>query len=222
MDIFFVYILMLLIPIIASININSTYKKYKKIKTQSGKTGFDVAREILDKNGLESIYIVETKGNLTDCYDAKRKTIRLSSDIYHGDTIAAISVAAHECGHAIQDKESYYWMNIRKTIFPVVSIGTNIAYIVLVLGCFLQSLDLIYLAIALTGLGLLFQIVTLPVETDASKRAKTLLYEYGITDRDEDNGVDKMLKSAAMTYVAGILSSALEILYLLMRFNDRD
>lgn len=222
MDIFLIYLAMLFIPLIASFNVNATYKKYKKVKNARGKTGYDVAREILDKNGLDNLYIVESRGNLTDSYDSQRKTIKLSSDIYHGDSIAAISVAAHECGHAIQDKEGYSWMRIRAAIFPVVSIGTNLAYIILFAGLFLQLLDLIYVAIALTGLGLLFQLITLPVEFDASKRAKIILEELNITDGKEAISVDKMLKSAAMTYVAGVISSALNMLYLLMRFTDRD
>lgn len=221
MDIILVYILMLLIPGIASININSTYKKYKQVNNKSGKTGYDVAREILDKNGLNDLYIVETRGNLTDCYDSSRKTVKLSTDIYHGESVAAISVAAHECGHAVQDKEGYSWMRFRSAIFPVVSIGTKLAYIILVLGLFLQFVDLVYIAITLTGLGLFFQLVTLPVEFDASRRAESMLKEYDIVVDRESNGVHKMLKSAAMTYVAGVLSAILEIIYLLMRYTDR-
>ncbi len=222
MEILIVYLLMLIIPIIANVNINSTYSKYKKKQNVAGKTGYDVAREILDRNGLGDIYVVETRGNLTDCYDSSRKTVKLSTDIYHGDSIAAISVAAHECGHAVQDKEGYSWMRIRSAIFPVVSIGTNLAYLILLGGLLFQVLDLIYIAIVLTGLGLLFQLVTLPVEFDASNRAKVFLKEYGVVDNSEEQGVSKMLGSAAMTYVAGVVSAALEMLYLIMRFTDRN
>lgn len=222
MEILIVYLLMLIIPIIANVNINSTYSKYKKKQNVAGKTGYDVAREILDRNGLGDIYVVETRGNLTDCYDSSRKTVKLSTDIYHGDSIAAISVAAHECGHAVQDKEGYSWMRIRSAIFPVVSIGTNLAYLILLGGLLFQVLDLIYIAIVLTGLGLLFQLITLPVEFDASNRAKVFLKEYGVVDNSEEQGVSKMLGSAAMTYVAGVVSAALEMLYLIMRFTDRN
>ena len=222
MEILIVYLLMLIIPIIANVNINSTYSKYKKKQNVAGKTGYDVAREILDRNGLGDIYVVETRGNLTDCYDSSRKTVKLSTDIYHGDSIAAISVAAHECGHAVQDKEGYSWMRIRSAIFPVVSIGTNLAYLILLGGLLFQVLDLIYIAIVLTGLGLLFQLITLPVEFDASNRAKVFLKEYGVVDNSEEQGVSKMLGSAAMTYVAGVVSADLEMLYLIMRFTDRN
>lgn len=221
MDIVLIYILMLIIPIIASINIKITYKKYKNIDNQSGLTGYDVARLILDENGLNDMYIVETKGNLTDCYDPTRKTVKLSTDIYHGTSIASISVAAHECGHAVQDKENYGWFRVRKSIFPIVNIGTSISYIILFIGLFLSSINLIYLAIACVALGLLFELVTLPVELDASRRAKSFLQVYNVTDTSEDLAVEKTLRSAALTYVAAVLSAALEIIYLLMEFTDR-
>lgn len=214
--------LMLFIPMIASLNINRTYNKYKKQENNSKKTGYDVAREILDKNGLESLYIVETQGNLTDCYDSSRRTIKLSSDIYHGTSVAAVSVAAHECGHAIQDKEGYSWMRIRSMIFPVVNIGTTVAYYILIAGLIFQIMDLLYIAVALTGLGLIFQVVTLPVEFDASKRAEKILADEGIITADESVGVHKVLKSAAMTYVAGVLTAIVQILYYISRYIDRN
>lgn len=222
MDVFLIFILMLVIPIIASINIRSTYNKYKQVNNESGLTGFDVAKEMLEKNGLDSIYIVENPGNLSDCYDSSRRVVKLSKEVFHGSSLAALSIAAHECGHAIQDKEGYYWMRIRSLIFPIVNFGTQIAYILMVVGWFLGALDLIYLAIALTALGLLFQLVTLPVEFDASKRAKEYLIKEGKISSKEEAGVAKVLNSAAMTYVAGVLSAALEIVYLLMQVRGRD
>lgn len=222
MDIILIYILMLIIPIIASVNINRTYNKYKQVKNEKGLTGFEVAKRMLEQNGLDNIYIVENPGNLSDCYDSSRKVVKLSKDIFHGDTIAALSVAAHECGHAIQDKEGYSWMRLRSLIFPVVNIGTQIAYVLLLIGFVLNALDLIYLAIALTALGLVFQLITLPVEFDASKRAKEYLAKEGLLSSEEETGVAKMLNSAAMTYVAGVLTAALEILYLLMQARGRD
>lgn len=222
MDIILIYILMLIIPIIASINIKVVYNKYKKIENNKELTGYDVARMILDKNGLKDMYIVESKGYLTDCYDPNRKTVKLSTEIYHGTSIASVSVAAHECSHAIQDKDNYGWFNIRKRIYPIVNIGTSMAYIVLIIGLVLNALNMVYLAIALTALGLLFELVTLPVELDASKRALIMLEEYNIVDQEEQEGARKTLRSAAMTYVASVLSSALEIVYLLLSFTDRD
>src|SRR5574344_2377176 len=129
MDTLLIYILMLIIPAIASLNIRIVYSKYAKINGKSDLTGFDVAKKILEKNGLDELYIVETQGYLTDAYDSSRKTVRLSSDIYHGTSISSIAVSAHECGHAIQDKEGYPWMRFRTMIFPVVSLGEKLAYI---------------------------------------------------------------------------------------------
>jgi len=214
------FLLMLILPAIASLNIKLTYSKYLKKKSNSGKTGYDVAKEILTKNDLSNIYIVETSGELSDCYDPTRKTVRLSKDVYHGTSVASISVAAHECGHAIQDKEGYSWMRLRSSLYPIVSIGEKFSYILFVIAVILDSIDLYYLAVFLLALGLVFQIVTLPVEFNASARAEKLLKEYKITENDDAKGVHKVLKAAALTYVAGTLSTALYIFSLLYRGRD--
>jgi hypothetical protein len=215
-------IIVILIPLIAQIGVSSNYQKYKRVKNTKELTGYDVARKILDENGLGDIYIVETRGELTDHYDPTKKVVRLSSDIYHGKTIAAMSVAAHECGHAVQDKEGYTFMRIRSAIFPIVNVATSISYWIILLGFLFELLDLIYIGIALTCLGLLFQIVTLPVEFDASKRAGVFLKEYNLATEDENKGVKKMLGAAAMTYVAGVLASALQILRLILVARNND
>lgn len=215
-------IIVILIPLIAQIGVSSNYQKYKRVKNTKELTGYDVARKILDENGLGDIYIVETRGELTDHYDPTKKVVRLSSDIYNGKTIAAMSVAAHECGHAVQDKEGYTFMRIRSAIFPIVNVATSISYWIILLGFLFELLDLIYIGIALTCLGLLFQIVTLPVEFDASKRAGVFLKEYNLATEDESKGVKKMLGAAAMTYVAGVLASALQILRLILVARNND
>lgn len=215
-------IIVILIPLIAQIGVSSNYQKYKRVKNTKELTGYDVAREILDENGLGDIYIVETTGELTDHYDPTKRVVRLSSDIYHGKTVAAMSVAAHECGHAVQDKEGYTFMRIRSAIFPIVNVATSISYWIILLGFLFELLDLIYIGIALTCLGLLFQIVTLPVEFDASKRAGVFLKEYNLATEDESKGVKKMLGAAAMTYVAGVLASALQILRLILVARNND
>ena len=215
-------IIVILIPLIAQIGVSSNYQKYKRVKNTKELTGYDVARKILDENGLGDIYIVETRGELTDHYDPTKKVVRLSSDIYHGKTVAAMSVASHECGHAIQDKDGYTFMRIRSAIFPIVNIATSISYWIILLGFLFELLDLIYIGIALTCLGLLFQIVTLPVEFDASKRAGVFLKEYNLATEDESKGVKKMLGAAAMTYVAGVLASALQILRLILAARNND
>ena len=215
-------IIVILIPLIAQIGVSSNYQKYKRVKNTKELTGYDVARKILDENGLEDIYIVETRGELTDHYDPTKKVVRLSSDIYHGKTVAAMSVASHECGHAIQDKDGYTFMRIRSAIFPIVNVATSISYWIILLGFLFELLDLIYIGIALTCLGLLFQIVTLPVEFDASKRAGVFLKEYNLATEDESKGVKKMLGADAMTYVAGVLASALQILRLILAARNND
>lgn len=218
-----IIILMLIIPAIAQLFVTISFSKYKQIENEENITGFEVARKILDANGLKNIYVVETKGNLTDHYDPKRKVVRLSTDIYKGTTVASIAVAAHECGHALQDKDGYLYMRIRSMIVPIVNFATSISYFIIFLGLFLESINLVWLGILLVGTGLVFQLVTLPVEINASARAKKIINELKLADQNEQDGVANMLMAAASTYVAGVLSSALELLRLILIFgNNRD
>ena len=222
MELMIIFLLMLIIPIYASIKVNLSYKKYVKIDNEKKLTGFDVARRILDENNLWEIYVVETKGTMSDHYDPGRKTVRLSTDVYHGTSISSLAIAAHECGHAIQDKEGYTWFKIRSMIFPIINIGQKIAYVVMIIGLFLSYMNYVYAALGFTFLGLLFELVTLPVEFDASKRAKSIVLSDGMISDSEKSGVDAVLNSTAFTYVAAVISSMLEMLYLLMQLNDRD
>lgn len=222
MELLIIFLLMLIIPVYASIKVNLSYKKYVKIDNEKKLTGFDVARRILDENNLGEIYVVETKGTMSDHYDPGRKTVRLSTDVYHGTSISSLAIAAHECGHAIQDKEGYTWFKIRSMIFPIVNIGQKIAYVVMIIGLFLSYMNYVYAALGFTFLGLLFELVTLPVEFDASKRAKSIVLSDGMISDSEKTGVDAVLNSTAFTYVAAVISSMLEMLYLLMQLNDRD
>ena len=220
-DLLFI-IIILIIPFIAQLKVSSNYNKYLTVKQSSGLSGFEVARKILDNNGLDNVHIVETRGKLTDHYDPTRKVIRLSHNVFHGDSIASVSIAAHECGHAVQDKTGYVWMRIRSMIFPIVNIATSISYVVILIGILAQLFNVVLLGIVLTAFGLIFQIVTLPVEFDASNRAKDELRKIGIVKAEEQAGVNKVLGAAAMTYVAGVLSSALEIVRLLLAFSRDD
>lgn len=215
-------LLIIIIPLLAQLKIQSSYNRYKRVENNKKKSGFEVAREILDKNGLEDIYIVEIKGELTDHYDPTKKVVRLSTDIFHGETIAAAAVAAHECGHAIQDKESYTFLKIRSAIYPVVNVATSISYYIILLGFLMQAFQLVYLGIALTCCGLLFQVVTLPVEFDASRRALEKLQDYKIVDSSEFAGAEEVLTAAALTYVAGVLASMLQIFRLILAAKDRE
>ena len=223
MDNIGLYFLALIIPMIAQIMVSSRYKKYSNIDNDKKISGFEVARKILDKNGLNNLYIVETKGTMTDHYDPKRKTVRLSSEVFHGTSIASIAIASHECGHAIQDNEGYLPMKLRSFIFPIVSFGTKFAYVVLMIGLLADVLNFIWAGIMLVVLGLIFQLITLPVEFNASKRALDELNENSLVHSSDVSGAKSMLIAAAMTYVAGVLSSALEILRLILMFTrNRD
>ena len=215
-------ILIISLPLISQLYISVTYKKTSNIEFRSDTTGYDVARNILDKNGLNNILVVETNGTLTDHYDPTRKVIKLSKDIYHGNSVASASVAAHEVGHAIQDKEGYTFLKIRHAIFPVVSFLDRISYIVIFLGFLLEYMNLVYFGIFAVGAGVLFQIITLPVEINASKRAIKELNELKLTtDRTEDLSKN-MLTAAALTYVASTLAEILQLIRLIGIVKDND
>lgn len=216
------FILILIIPAIAQVNVSGTYHRFKKVENEKKITGQEVARKILDKNGLNDIYVVEVTGSLTDHYDPSRKVVKLSSDVYHSSSVSSLAIAAHECGHAIQDKEGYFYMRLRSLIYPIVRIGTSLSYFIIMIGLISQALNVIYLGILLVGLGLVFQLVTLPVEFDASKRAKKELEKYNLVSEIESYDVKSVLNAAAMTYVAGVLSSALEIVRLIFAFGGND
>lgn len=211
-----------LISLFAQLFISISYSKYKRVGNRKKISGFETARKILDDNGLKDVYVTETKGNLTDHYDPNRKVIRLSTEIFHGTTIAASSVAAHEVGHAIQDKEGYSFMRFRSAIFPLVRIASYGGYFAILIGIIFGMTDLIWLGIACEIIILLFQLLTLPVEFNASERAKKELVRLGILENDELDGGSKMLKAAAFTYVASVLTTILQILRLIVMFSGRD
>lgn len=201
-----------IITLIAQSFVNSRYSKYRRRNNKKGLSGQEIARMILDENGLQDVYVTEVKGTLTDHYDPNRKVVRLSTDIYHGESIAACSVAAHEVGHAIQDKEGYFFIRIRGAIFPLVSFASKFGYLAIMIGFFFNLLNLAWGGIGLLLVILFFQLITLPVEFDASKRALAFLKNMKILDKKEYDGSEDMLKAAAMTYVAGLATTLLEIL----------
>lgn len=222
MDYLLIVLGIILIPLIAQLYINYTYKKYLKIEAESKLSGFEVARKILDKNSLNDIHIVEVNGKLTDHYDSSRNVIRLSKDIFDGTSLSSVSIAAHECGHAIQNKEGYIFMKIRSFLAPIVNVMNKVAYIILILGFILEYYGLIEIAIILMSSSILFQLVTLPVEINASKRAKAELLNLNLINKAESEATENVLTAAALTYVAGLLATVLNLLRLVLLSNNRN
>lgn len=219
---YFILILSLVITIGSQIFISVKYKSTKRIKTLKGYTGRDVARKILDKNGLSHVKVVETGGELTDHYDPTSKVVRLSTEIYNGSSIASASVAAHECGHAIQDKDNYLFLRIRSSLVPITNFATNAGYFIIMFGFIFSMMKLVVIGIILDVIILLFQVITLPVEFNASHRALIQLKELDLVDSNEQSKCRGMLVAAALTYVAAVATAILEILRLVLILRNDD
>ena len=200
----------------AQSRVKSNYAKYSKIRNYQGLTGAQAARRILDSNGLQDVAIEQTPGELSDHYDPRTKVLRLSQGVYGQPSVAAIGIAAHESGHAIQDAQSYPALKFRTAIVPAVSIGSNLGIFVLLAGILIGLTGLAWVGVALFGLGTLFALVTLPVEFDATRRAKAALANGGMVTVEDGAGVSKVLDSAAWTYIAGFASALLTLLYYVM------
>ena len=210
-----------LLTMFASFGVKGTFAKYDKVKSARGITGAMAARRILDANGLQHIRIEHVSGNLTDHYSPKEDVIRLSDATYNSDSVAAIGVAAHECGHAVQHQVGYAPIKIRNSIVPIVNIGSSLSMPLFFIGLLLGSTKLALGGAMLFGLVLLFQLITLPVEINASRRAMKTLDQMMILEGDELSGAKKTLTAAAMTYVASVASTALQLLRLLLIINNR-
>ena len=205
----------------ASANVNSTYKKYSKIRSSCGWTGFDAARRILDANGLYNVSIEHISGNLTDHYDPKANVIRLSDSVYGNNSAAAIGVAAHEAGHAVQYAKGYAPIKLRMFLVPVCNIGSNLAMPLILLGLVMGSYYLANIGILAFGFSALFQLVTLPVEFNASGRALKALENSGYMSDDDLKSSKKVLTAAALTYVAALAVSLANLLRLIVLVNGR-
>lgn len=211
-----------IIVIWAQVKVNGTYSKYKKVKLNKDINGREAARLILEKNNLD-IYVVETQGELTDHYDPSRRVIKLSPAIFRENTVAAVAVAAHECGHAIQDKEGYTFMRIRTALVPVVNFISYAGYIAMFISIFAGAMQYFMIGILIVAATLVFQFITLPVELDASRRALLQLEELKIVTKEELPQAKEVLSAAAMTYIASVLASLLQLIRLVLLFNrDRD
>lgn len=217
------FAILLIVPIWAQSKVKSAYKKHSKIATSSGKTGAQVARQILDDNGLFTVQVTEVKGTLTDHYDPRVKVVRLSTNNFHGHSQAAVAVAAHEVGHALQDAESYAFLKFRSALVPIASFGSKSAIFFIIAG-FILSMNptLILIGIILMAGGVLFQVVTLPVEFNASTRAMDQLVGSGIIMNNEERDTKKVLNAAALTYVAAAVVALAELMrFVLIFLNNR-
>ena len=219
---YFFVIIGAIFSIAASAKVNSTFNKYKRIRSTSGMTGAEAAERILHQNGIYDVGIEHIGGNLTDHYDPRSKILRLSDATYSSTSVAAIGVAAHECGHAIQHKEEYGPLKLRTAIVPAANIGSRLGIPIILLGILLGgNYLLVQIGIWVFSLAVLFQIVTLPVEFNASKRALAMVEQYGILGSNEVEHTKKVLSAAAMTYVAAAAASILQLLRLVLLFGRR-
>ena len=206
----------------AQSKVKGNFSKWSQVNSVSGMTGADVARRILNENNLVHIPVRAVRGTLTDHYDPIAKEVRLSEPVYYGSSIASISVAAHEVGHAIQHKEGYSALVIRHRLFPLVNLTSGAAPMLLIGGFIFQWTSLIGLGILFFSVAVAFQLITLPVEFNASSRAKNLMISSGILRNEEEHGVNKVLGAAALTYVAAALISVLELAKYIMIFTASD
>ncbi len=224
----FLMIPAMLIALWAQFKLRSNYAHFSKVGTVRGFTGAQTAREILDRNGLPNVEIYEVEGTLSDHYDPTKRAVFLSRDIFHGNSVASVSVAAHEVGHALQHKAAYGPLGLRMALVPVTGIATNMAMLLILGGIFLGgilgsfSTTLLWIGVGCYALIAFFQMVTLPVEYDASSRAKEQMLRLGIIDPREVAGVSKMLGAAALTYVAAMISAMLEVLRWIMLARSRE
>ncbi len=215
-------IIAIVITLFAQSKVNSTYQKYAKVRSARGLSAHDAARLILDYNGLQNVRIEQVSGSLTDHYDPRGKVLRLSQATYHSDSVAALGIAAHEAGHAMQDKEGYIPLKIRGALVPLANIGSNFSMILIIIGAIMGAANLIDLGIIFFSFAVLFQLVTLPVEFNASSRALAALEGGNLLNIDEVKQTKKVLSAAALTYVAAALASLLQLLRFIILFGRRD
>lgn len=211
----------MLLSLAASAKLKSTFATYRRRRSASGLTGAEAARRILNAAGITDVQIVPVRGSLTDHYDPRSKTVRLSEDIYGQTSLAAVGVAAHECGHAIQHHIDYAPLSIRSALVPVANFGSTLSWPLFFAGLIFSIQPLLTLGIVLFSFAVLFQLVTLPVEFNASSRALHMLESTGILSRDENSGARKVLRAAALTYVAALASSILQLLRLIILAGGR-
>lgn len=218
---FILVLIGLALSLLAQAAVKGTFSKYQKVRSASGMSGAQAAERILHSAGIYDVSIVRVQGNLTDHYDPRSKTLRLSDSTYASASVAAVGVAAHECGHAIQHQEKYGPLVLRSAFVPAANLGSTLSWPIFLLGLFLAIPYLTTAGIILFGLAVIFQLITLPVEINASARAVRLLESTGILGEVENNGVKKVLTAAALTYVASLAASILQLLRLIILSGGR-
>jgi uncharacterized protein len=213
------FLIIILIPLWAQMKVKGTFVKYSRVPNSTNRRGAEVAREVLNANGLFNVGVEEGRGYLSDHYDPRTKTVRLSPENYHGHSIAAAAVAAHECGHAIQDAQKYAFLRFRHALVPVANIGSNLSWVLIMIGIFAQMSGMLLLGIIFMAAAVLFQVVTLPVEFNASSRAMDQVVSLGLISNLEERDAKKVLNAAALTYVAAAAVAVLELLRLVLLFT---
>jgi Zn-dependent membrane protease YugP len=216
---FLIYFAMLIIiPLWAQFKVKKTYAKYSKVATSTGMTGAEVARQILNENGLHNVNVEPVRGHLSDHYDPRQKVVRLSEKNYYGTSIAGAAIAAHEVGHAMQDGQDYAPLRFRHALVPVANLGSNLSYFLILAGMLLGATGLILPGIVLMGGAVLFQLVTLPVEFNASSRAMDQVVQLGMIRNNEERQAKKVLNAAALTYVAAAVVALMELMRFVLMF----
>ncbi len=215
------YFAAIAIALWAQTSVKNVYNRFSKVAANTRLTGFDVAQLIMRRQGVSDVNVEMTQSLLGDHYDPRSKTVRLSPTVYNTNSIASIAIAAHEVGHVLQDHEGYAFLKLRNSMLPLAVISGNLAWVVIIIGFFASSLNLIYLGLLMLGVIAFFQLVTLPLEYDASARANRLLVEEGIIGFEDLPYVKKMLNAAALTYVAALATTLLQIVRILLLTQRR-
>lgn len=219
---FIILIPAMIFAMYAQTKISTTFNKFLRVRSSYGYTGHEVARRILDANGLYDVPVEMVRGQLTDHYDPRSRVLRLSQQVYNGNSLASAGVAAHECGHALQHSEGYAPLVVRNAIAPVAAIGSQAAWFLIIAALILNMMKLFTLGIYLFGAAVIFQIITLPVEYNASNRAIEALQSYGLVGAGEEEGARKVLSAAALTYVAATIVAISQLFRLLLIRGRRD
>ncbi|MBY0201881.1 hypothetical protein SAMN05720606_12736 [Paenibacillus polysaccharolyticus] len=219
---FVLIIIAFLLSLWAQFRVKGTFRRWSEVPNQNGMTGYDAARHMLDANGLHDVPIEPVRGSLSDHYDPINRVVRLSEPVYYEKSISALSVACHEVGHAIQHKESYPMLALRHRIFPIVNFASGLAPFLLIAGFLFNAMNLVGIGIIFFSVTVAFQLITLPVEFNASNRAREIMVSEGYIRNEEEKGVAKVLNAAALTYVAAALISLLELIRYIGIFNSRD